>query len=129
MFSFTFIQPAIEKEAKFYVSNAAFLTVCQYVGLTVGAAALPMMSDFIGRKLIFNFSLGLMCIAGLVGAGMPTFSGLCVVAVFLSIATGGNQAVDSAIFLEIIPSSHQYLLTMQGMYSGLGKVVAALVAW
>ncbi|GME44800.1 putative sugar transporter [Neofusicoccum parvum] len=129
MFSFAFIEPAVKSEAKFGTSNAAFLTVCQYVGLTVGAAALPMMSDFLGRKLIFNFSLGLMCLAGLVGAGMPTFTGLCIVSVFMSIAAGGNQAVDSSIFLEIIPASHQYLLTMQGMYSGLGKLVAAAVSW
>ncbi|KAF4308525.1 putative sugar transporter [Botryosphaeria dothidea] len=129
MFSFAFIEPAVRNEAKFNTTNAAFLTVCQYVGLTVGAAALPMMSDFIGRKTIFNFSLVLMCLAGLVGAGMPTFTGLCVVATFMSIAAGGNQAVDSSIFLESVPASHQYLLTMQGVFSGLGKLVAAGVSW
>ncbi|KKY16016.1 putative sugar transporter [Diplodia seriata] len=129
MFSFAFIQPAVQNEAKFFTSNAALLTVCQYVGLTVGASVLPMVSDFIGRKTVFNFSLALMCITGLIGAGMPTFTGLCVVATFMSIAAGGNQAVDSSIFLEIIPASHQYLLTMQGAYSGLGKLVAALVSW
>ena len=129
MFSFTIIGPAVRSEAMFNTSNYLYLTVSQYVGLIIGSAALPMMTDFVGRRWIFNLTMATMAVAGLIGAGMPAFSGLCVIAVFMSIAAGANQAVDSAIFIESVPASHQYLLTMQGMYSGLGKLCAAAFAW
>ncbi|KAK8224750.1 major facilitator superfamily domain-containing protein [Phyllosticta capitalensis] len=128
MSSFSFVQPAIKHEATFYAEHNTYLAVSQYVGLTLGAFVLPMMTDFIGRKNLFNLTLVIMGFAGLVGAGMPAFSGLCVVSFFMGIAAGGNQSIGAAILVEILPSSHQYLLTMQGVFSALGKLLAAAFA-
>ncbi|KAK7532253.1 major facilitator superfamily domain-containing protein [Phyllosticta citribraziliensis] len=128
MTSFEFIQPAIKHEATFYAEHNTYLAVSQYVGLTIGSLVLPMMTDFIGRKNLFNLTLVIMGFAGLVGAGMPAFSGLCVVSFFMGIAAGGNQSIGAAILVEILPSSHQYLLTMQGIFSALGKLLSAAFA-
>lgn len=42
---------------------------------------------------------------------------------------GGNLPVDSAIFLEFLPASHQYLLTVLSVDWALAQVVANLIAW
>jgi hypothetical protein len=42
---------------------------------------------------------------------------------------GGNLPVDSAIFLEFLPGSHQYLLTVLSIDWALAQVFATLVAW
>ncbi|KAK8177207.1 major facilitator superfamily domain-containing protein [Phyllosticta citrichinensis] len=128
MSSFEFIQPAIKHEATFYAEHNTYLAVSQYVGLTMSSLVLPMMTDFIGRKNLFNLTLVIMGFAGLVCAGMPAFSGLCAVSFFMGIAAGGNQSIGAAILVEILPSSHQYLLTIQGIFSALGKLLAAAFA-
>ncbi|KIW64156.1 hypothetical protein PV04_09110 [Phialophora macrospora] len=127
MFSLAIISPVIIPE--FHVKKIAYLTVGQYVGLILGSTGWPISADFIGRRWAFNLSLGLAGMCGLVGAGMPSFTGLCVIAAFVGISAGGNQPVDSSIFLEFIPATHQWLLTVQGVYWGVGKTVAAAIAW
>lgn len=54
--------------------------------------------------------------AGLIGAGSPNFVAIATLCAFTGLGTGGNQPVDSAIFLEFIPATHQYLLTMQSAF-------------
>ena len=46
-----------------------------------------------------------------------------------SFGVGGNLPVDSAVFLEFLPGSHQYLLTVLSIDWALGQVLANLVAW
>jgi MFS family permease len=42
---------------------------------------------------------------------------------------GGNLPVDSAIFLEACPATHQYLLTVLSIWWAFGQLIGALVAW
>ena len=51
------------------------------------------------------------------------------VAAFWSFGVGGNLPVDSAIFLEFLPGSHQYLLTILSIDWALAQVIADLIAW
>ncbi|KAL4820964.1 major facilitator superfamily domain-containing protein [Aspergillus spinulosporus] len=129
--SFTVINPAASDEAMFFFSGdkAAYLPVSLYVGLTVGSAAWPWMSDTLGRKWIFTSTVVLMGMGGLVGAGMPSFTGLCVVGCVVGIAIGGNQLISGIILVEMLPASHQFLVAMQGMFWGLGQVVSYAVGW
>ncbi|KAK7559855.1 hypothetical protein IWX91DRAFT_384215 [Phyllosticta citricarpa] len=103
MSSFEFIQPAVKQEATFYAEHKTHLAVS-------------------------HLMLVIMGFAGLVGAGMSAFSGLCVVSFFIGIAAGGNQSIGGAILIEILPSSHQYLLTMRGIFSTLGKFLTTAFA-
>ncbi|KAK7607253.1 hypothetical protein JOL62DRAFT_559570 [Phyllosticta paracitricarpa] len=104
MSSFEFIQPAVKQEATFYAEHKTHLAVS-------------------------HLMLVIMGFAGLVGAGMSAFSGLCVVSFFMGIAAGGNQSIGGAILIEILPSSHQYLLTVQGIFSALGKFLTTAFAF
>lgn len=127
MQAITIISAPVRNE--FAVKKIAFLTVAKYVGLVIGSSVWPMTADFIGRRLAFNVTLLIAAVSGLVGAGSPNFVAIATFCALIGLGTGGNQPVDSAIFLEFIPATHQYLLTMQSAFWSLGQAVAALIAW
>ena len=129
--SFVVIAPSASNEAQFFFSGdkSSYLFVSLAVGLTAGATAWPWMSDVLGRRWIFTSTIVLMGMGGLVGAGMPSFTGLCVVGFVVGFAAAGNQLVDAIILIESLPASHQFLVTVQGAFWGLGQLVSAAVGW
>lgn len=127
MQAITIISPPVQRE--FNVQRIAFLTVAKYAGLVVGSTFWPMTADFIGRRPAFNITIILSSMAALVGAGSPNFVALATLCAVIGMGSGGNQPVDSAIFLEFIPATHQNLLTVQSAFWSLGQAVAALIAW
>ncbi|KAL4924522.1 sugar transporter [Aspergillus undulatus] len=116
--SFVVINPAASEETMFFFSGdkSAHLPVSLFVGLTAGAA-------------IFTSTIVLMGMGGLVGAGMPSFTGLCVVGCVVGFAIGGNQLIDGIILMEFLPASHQFLIAMQGLFWELGQVVSYAIGW
>lgn len=110
----TIIAPPVRNE--FNVETIAYLNVAKYVGLVLGSSVWPMTADFIVRRLALDVTLLIASVAGLVGAGSPNFAAIATFRAFIGMRTGGNQPVDSAIFLEFIPATHQYLLTMQSAF-------------
>ncbi|KAL3486765.1 major facilitator superfamily domain-containing protein [Aspergillus germanicus] len=121
------IQPPVQRE--FGVNRIAFLSMAKYAGLLVGASFWPMTADFIGRRLAFNVTLIITAMAGLIGAGAPSFAGIATLSALIGFGSGGNQPVDSAIFLEFIPATHQNILVMQSAFWSLGQIVANMVVW
>ena len=85
--------------------------------------------DVFGRKWAFNLTLGITAVFGLVAAGSPNFATVGTFAALWSFGVGGNLPVDSAVFLEFLPGSHQYLLTILSVYWAVAQVIANLVAW
>lgn len=63
----------------------------------------PAMSDYVGRKQMFTATIVLMGMAGLVGAGMTAFTGLCVVGFVVGFAVGGSKFYLLALL--IVPLS------------------------
>ncbi|KAJ5708546.1 hypothetical protein N7488_008347 [Penicillium malachiteum] len=131
MMSFVVIAPSASNEAQFFFSgnNEDYLFISMFVGLTVGGTLWPMMSDVLGRKWMFTSTIVLMGMGGLVGAGMPSFTGLSVVGFVVGFAVAGNKSVDAMILLESLPASHQFLVALQGVFWGLGQLVASAVGW
>lgn len=123
----TTIQPPVQRE--FGVERIAFLSMAKYAGLLVGATLWPISADFIGRRLAFNVTLLITAAAGLIGAGSPNFPAIATLSALIGFGSGGNQPVDSAIFLEFIPATHQNILVVQAGFWSLGQVVANMVAW
>lgn len=123
----TIISPPVKRE--FAVQRIAFLTVAKYAGLVVGSSLWPMTADYIGRRPAFNITLAISAMGGLVGAGSPNFVAIAACCALIGFGTGGNQPVDSAIFLEYIPATKQNLLTVQSAFWSFGQAIAALIAW
>lgn len=109
--------------------HGEFLTLSQNIGLLVGAIFWGFGCDVFGRRWAFNLTIGITGVFGLIAAGSPNFAAAGVFAALWSIGVGGNLPVDSAIFLEFLPASHQYLLTVLSIDWAFAQLVATLVAW
>ncbi|THC89689.1 hypothetical protein EYZ11_010864 [Aspergillus tanneri] len=114
---------------EFNVSQPPILTLAQNIGLLVGALFWGFTCDFFGRKWAFNLTIGITAVFGLAAATSSSFAAVGVFAALWSIGVGGNLPVDSAIFLEFLPGSHQYLLTVLSINWAFAQLVANLVAW
>ncbi|EHK26979.1 uncharacterized protein TRIVIDRAFT_62772 [Trichoderma virens Gv29-8] len=114
---------------EFTPHRAPLLTLAQNIGLLAGAVFWGFGCDIFGRKIAFNFTLGLTALWGMVAAGAPNFAAIGIFDCFWSFGVGGNLPVDSAIFLEFLPATHQYLLTILSIDWAIAQVVATLIAW
>lgn len=121
------ILPALKKE--FNPSQPPLFTLAQNIGLLAGAIFWGFGCDIFGRKMAFNLTLGFTAVWGMIAAGSPSFAAAGVFVAFWSFGVGGNLPVDSAIFLEFLPQSHQYLLTVLSINWAVAQVIATLVAW
>jgi MFS family permease len=114
---------------EFSPSRPPLLTLAQNIGLLAGAMFWGFGCDVFGRRWAFNLTLGVTAVFGLIAAGSPNFAAIgCFVALW-SFGVGGNLPVDSAVFLEFLPGSHQYLLTILSIDWAIAQVVATLIAW
>lgn len=106
-----------------------FLTLGQNIGLLVGAAFWGVGSDVWGRRVSFNITFLILGIFAVAAGGSPNYVALASFAALWSIGVGGNLPVDSAIFLEFCPASHQYLLTVLSIWWAFGQLLGSLIAW
>ncbi|CAE7192270.1 unnamed protein product [Rhizoctonia solani] len=106
-----------------------FLSLSTNIGLLVGALGWSAGSDVWGRKVSFNITLAIVGVFAMIAAASPNFTALAVFAALWSVGVGGNFPVDSAIFLEFLPATHQWLLTVLAIWSAFGALIASLVAW
>ena len=64
---------------------------------------------------------------GLAAGGSPNFITLASLLAVLGLGVGGNLPIDSAVFLDFVPGTHQYLLTILSIWWSIGQLVADLV--
>lgn len=114
---------------EFGPNRPPLLSLAQNIGLLAGAVFWGFGCDVFGRKLAFNLTLGLTAVWGMIAAGSPNFAAIGSFAALWSFGVGGNLPVDSAIFLEFLPGTHQYLLTVLSVDWAIAQVVATLIAW
>lgn len=114
---------------EFQVSRPPLLSLAQNIGLLLGAIFWGFGCDVFGRRWAFNLTIGITAVFGLVAAGSPDFGAACAFAALWSVGVGGNLPVDSAIFLEFLPGSHQFLLTVLSIDWAFAQLLANLVAW
>ena len=122
------IQPAVALEFT-DVSRVTISSIAYYAGMIFGASFWGISCDFTGRKLAFNMTILIGAIFGTAVAGFDNFGGFCFMWAIIGTAAGGNVPVDSMIFLEFVPGSHQYLVTALSAWWNLGQVIVSLVAW
>jgi MFS family permease len=121
------ILPPIQSE--FNPTSPPLLTLAQNIGLLAGAVFWGFGCDIFGRKWGFNLTLGVTAVFGMIAASSPNFAAIGVFAALWSFGVGGNLPVDSAIFLEFLPRTHQYLLTVLSIFWALAQLIITLIAW
>ncbi|MCJ1468126.1 hypothetical protein MMC07_006754 [Pseudocyphellaria aurata] len=124
---------------EFHASRPPLLSLAQNIGLLFGAIFWGFGCDVFGRRLAFNLTIGVTSVFGLIAAGSPNFAAIGIFACFWSIGVGGNLPVgrlsfpsrepDSAVFLEFLPGTHQYLLTVLSIFWAFAQLVATAIAW
>ncbi|KAH6670282.1 major facilitator superfamily transporter [Plectosphaerella plurivora] len=114
---------------EFGPNRPPLLTLSQNIGLLAGATFWGFGCDIFGRRWAFNFTLGLTAFWGLIAGSAPNFAAIGSFAALWSFGVGGNLPVDSAIFLEFLPGSHQYLLTVLSINWALAQLLTTLIAW
>ena len=114
---------------EFNQKNPPLLSLSQNIGLLFGAMFWGFGCDIFGRRWAFNLTIGITAVFGLISAGSPSFAALGCFAALWSVGVGGNLPVDSAIFLEFLPRTHQYLLTILSVFWAFAQLVATLIAW
>ncbi|KDR77989.1 hypothetical protein GALMADRAFT_278352 [Galerina marginata CBS 339.88] len=109
--------------------NTPFLSLAANAGLLVGAVFWGLGCDIWGRRWCFNVTLFIAGVFGLAAGGSPNFLTLASLLAVMGVGVGGNLPIDSAIFLDLVPASHQYLLTFMSIYWCLGQLLVNLLAW
>lgn len=124
------LQRLVEVDKVHYpVGRAPYLTLAQNLGLLAGASFWSLSSDIVGRRWAFNLTFLFTGVFSVAAGGSPTFVAIGVFAALWSFGVGGNLPVDSAIFLEALPTKNKWLLTVMSMWWSLGQVVTALLSW
>ncbi|KAI8992844.1 MFS general substrate transporter [Trametes punicea] len=109
--------------------NGPFLSLALNIGLFVGAVFWGFGCDVWGRRWSFNLTLFIAGAFGLAAGGSPDFLTLASLLAVLGLGVGGNLPVDSAVFLDFVPGSHQFLLTILSIWWSVGQLVASFIAW
>ncbi|RKL50787.1 hypothetical protein BFJ72_g240 [Fusarium proliferatum] len=105
------------------------MTIAAYVGMLTGALFWGFGADIIGRKYAFNITLFLCAVSCIIAGGMPNWPSLGFFVALLSFGAGGNLVMDTAVFLEYLPSNKQWLLTLMACWWGFGQAIAGFIAW
>ncbi|KAH7920233.1 MFS general substrate transporter [Leucogyrophana mollusca] len=119
--------PQIQQELN--PSRVEYSVLAEYAGLIIGATLWGVLADIIGRKLSFNITLFIAGVFGLSAGASPNFLVFSSMVACMGFGVGGNLPVDGALYLEHIPGSHQWTLTLLSLWWAAGQLVASLVAW
>ena len=114
------VQSVIAPEAakEFHPGFKYGMTMAAYVGMLVGALFWGLSADIIGRKYAFNISLLICSIFAIVAGASPNWIVLGLFVCLCSFGGGGNLVLDTAVFLEYLPSQKQWLLTTMAAWWG-----------
>ena len=126
----SFILPAIGEEWGLSNPQKGLLGTAVFVGMLAGAWGWGWISDRIGRKLGFVFTVAIDSIFGLLSAFSPSFTWLLILRAITGIGVGGTLPVDYSIFAEYLPSKSRgrYLVLLESFWA-LGTIAAAGLAW
>lgn len=114
---------------EFSPSYPKALTIAVYVGMLIGALFWGLGADIIGRRFAFNTTLFVCSISGIVAGAAPSWASLAFFIAMVGFGGGGNLILDTAVFLEYLPSHKQWVLTLMAGWWGLGYVGIGLFAW
>lgn len=110
-------------------NRAPLLTLAQNLGLLAGAMFWSTLSDIIGRRWAFTLTFLFSGVFGTAAGASPTFAAIGIFCALWSFGVGGNLPVDSALFLEVLPTNKKWLLTVMSSWWALGQVVVNLISW
>ncbi|WRT65227.1 uncharacterized protein IL334_002170 [Kwoniella shivajii] len=122
------ILPRVQVHFNLSSKVVGLLSASTMAGMMIGAVAWGVISDLLGRALPFNATLFLTAVFGIAASFSPNFGVLCCWMFLLGSAVGGSMPTDGTLFLENLPHSKQYLLTLLSVFFSLGAVLSSVVS-
>jgi MFS family permease len=119
----------VQAVLEFQPSYEKGLTIALYIGMLVGALFWGFFADIIGRKIAFNISLFICSLFTIVAGASPNWESLGFFISLAAFGAGGNLILDTAVFLEYLPSNKQWFLSLLPAWFGIGCSIAGFVAW
>ncbi|WVQ75341.1 hypothetical protein IAR50_004960 [Cryptococcus sp. DSM 104548] len=123
------ILPRVQIHFNLSSQVVGLLSACTMAGMMIGAVSWGVISDILGRALPFNSTLFLTGFFGVCASFSPNFTILCIWMFWLGSAVGGSMPTDGTLFLENLPHSKQYLLTLLSVFFSLGAVLSSVISW
>ncbi|KAL1408359.1 hypothetical protein Q8F55_005168 [Vanrija albida] len=105
------------------------LSASTMAGMMAGSVAWGVVSDLAGRALPFNATLLLTALFTISASFSPSFGVLCFWMFCMGTAVGGSMPTDGTLFIENLPHSKQYLLTLLSLFFSFGAVVSSLIGY
>ncbi|WOO77730.1 putative MFS-type transporterc [Vanrija pseudolonga] len=105
------------------------LSASTMAGMMAGSVAWGVVSDLAGRALPFNATLLLTAVFTISASFSPSFLVLCFWMFCMGTAVGGSMPTDGTLFIENLPHSKQYLLTVLSLFFSFGAVVSSLIGY
>lgn len=111
------------------IGRLSFSSIAYYVGLIIGASFWGTAIDIVGRRPAFKIIILYGAVFACAVAGVQNFTAFCCLWAVIGTAAGGNVPVDSIVFLEFCPPTHQWLLVSLSAWWNAGQLVVSLLAW
>lgn len=123
------ILPRVQRHYNLSPTAASMLSASTMSGMFVGAITWGSLSDILGRIVPFNATLFLTAVFGIMASLSSRFETVCFWMFWLGSAVGGSMPTDGTLFLENLPLSKQYLLTLLSVFFSFGAVLSAVIGY
>lgn len=121
--------PSLSAEFDISEKRVRYTTSALFVGLSLGSFIWGIGSDFLGRRIAFNFTLLITSVFGIASAYASSWGTVSFLFAALGFGVGGSLPVDGALFLEFLPDASSSLLTLLSVWWPVGQLISSLAAW
>lgn len=121
--------PSLSAEFDISEKRVRYTTSALFVGLSLGSFIWGIGSDFLGRRIAFNFTLLITSVFGIASAYAQSWGAVSCLFAALGFGVGGSLPVDGALFLEFLPDASSSLLTLLSVWWPIGQLISSLAAW
>ncbi|KAL8939538.1 MAG: hypothetical protein Q9216_003298 [Gyalolechia sp. 2 TL-2023] len=127
--AFGLVEPPMEQELGFSVSQGGDLFSSFNAGLCAGAFVWGVLVDIIGRQYAFNLTFLITSVFGLCLGAPSNYDAILVLTAFVGFGVGGNIPIDTTITLEFLPQNRRFLLALLSVFQPIGVVVCSGIAY
>lgn len=125
-----YVIPQVIQEWSLSSGQAGFIGTAIFIGMLLGAWFWGTITDYIGRKAGFQFTVLVDSVFGFLSALSPGYVWLVLLRAITGFGVGGTLPVDYSIFSEYLPKRNRgrYLVLLESFWA-VGTIVAAGLAW
>jgi len=110
--------------------DLALVSSLQAVGTLTGSIVLGILSDKLGRRLIYLVSLVIVVVFGIVSSFASDVVSFALLRLCLGFGYGGNSNTATSLMLEMMPSTKRGVGSAVHSFSwGFGSLLIASIAW